>query len=194
MINVPGIILSCILGVLLVVYFFFMKYVQKDIFIFVLFVLEVISIFFVFFCTDYSNCEEYETLKDQYTRPILEISPERKQCMMENVSVANHLESVRQNVVGRNGRNLKYVTEWKTFREWLEWKCRTAPQQISKLQKLNTIKSLVLKTIMSKSLTSLSTLNFEDILLKPEINNIPVKNFLIREFVSIYLKMVNYRI
>ena len=116
MINVPGIILSCILGVLLVVYFFFMKYVQKDIFIFVLFVLEVISIFFVFFCTDYSNCEEYETLKDQYTRPILEISPERKQCMMENVSICQPpgVRSSECCPVETVGRNLKYVTEWKT--------------------------------------------------------------------------------
>lgn len=116
MINVPGVVLSCILGVLLVVYFFFMKHVQKDMFIFVLFILEVVSIFFVFFCTDYSNCEDYETLEEQYTRPLLKISPNRQQCMMENVSRCQP-PGVRSEgccPVEMVGRNLKYVTEWKT--------------------------------------------------------------------------------
>lgn len=116
MINVPGIILSCLLAILLVVYFFFMKYVSKDLFIFTLFILQVISIFFVFFCADYSNCEEYETLEEQYSKPILKISPGRKECMYENVSLCQPpgVRSANCCPVETVGRKLKYVTEWKT--------------------------------------------------------------------------------
>jgi hypothetical protein len=116
MANIPGIVISCILGILLVLYFFFMKYIKKDIMIFVLFVLEVISIFFIFFCSDCTICENYETLEQQYTRPLFQVSAERKKCMIEKVSLCQppavrSSECCSLNTVGGK---LPMVEEWKS--------------------------------------------------------------------------------
>ena len=123
MANVPGIVISCILGILLVLYFFLMKYIKKDIMIFILFILEVISIFFIFFCSDCAVCENYETLDQQYNRPLFQVSEERKKCLIEKVSLSTQpgFRSTGCCPLNFVGGKLPLVEEWKSSEKTNLW-------------------------------------------------------------------------
>lgn len=109
-----GICISCILAVIIVLYFLSFRLIPKDIIFLLLIILQIISIFFIF----------YNETVGENTEPFyFEVSPERKKCLIEQVSLEQP-PGVRSpeccNVTTRGGK-LPVVEEWKNNDNPVNW-------------------------------------------------------------------------
>jgi len=71
--TIAGIVLSCVFAIVLVMYFVSLRFLSNDVIIFILALIQVVSLFFLFFT---SRSEGF----------FFEVSPERKKCLVEQVS------------------------------------------------------------------------------------------------------------
>lgn len=109
---IAGITISCILGVFVLVYFFTTKLIPKDISVLFLVILNIVTIFFLFFYGP-SNENFY-----------FEVSPERKKCLVEQVSLNQPpgLRSKNCCPSYTRGGKLPVVQEWQKADTPINWK------------------------------------------------------------------------
>lgn len=100
---IAGIVLSVVFVILLGLYLSSYQRVSKDTLIFLLSILQVISIFFVFFSTP--TVTPHEGF-------FFEVSPERKKCLVEQVSLDKSRRSCSCCQKGTVGGILPYVADW----------------------------------------------------------------------------------
>jgi hypothetical protein len=101
---IAGIVLSVVFVILLGLYLSSYQRVSKDTIIFLLSILQVISIFFVFFSTP--------TVSPNHEGFFFEVSPERKKCLVEQVSLDKSRRSCSCCQKGTVGGILPYVADW----------------------------------------------------------------------------------
>lgn len=97
--TIAGIILSVVFVILLGLYLSSYQRVSKDTIIFLLSVLQVISIFFIFFAAPPEGF-------------FFEVSPERKKCLVEQVSLDRNSRSCSCCQKGTVGGYPPYVADW----------------------------------------------------------------------------------
>lgn len=97
--TVAGIVLSVLFVVILGLYLSSYKNVSKDTLIFLLSILQVIAIFFVFFS---STSEDF----------FFEVSPQRKKCLVEQVSLTKNQRSCSCCQKGTVGGYPPHYAEW----------------------------------------------------------------------------------
>lgn len=100
--TIAGIVLSCIFLLLLVMYLVSFRFFSKDVIIFTFCILQVVSLFFIFFASP-SNENFY-----------FEVSPERKKCLMEQVSLDSRHRSPGCCPKGTVGGILPEYKDWLT--------------------------------------------------------------------------------
>jgi hypothetical protein len=107
-----AIVLTVLLGIIFTIYFIPKKIVSKDILIMTLIILQIISLFFLYY-TPYDESEKF----------YFEVSPERKKCLMEQVSL-----NIQPNHRSKNccpadtvGGKLPTFTEWEHSDNPIHW-------------------------------------------------------------------------
>ncbi len=112
--TVTGICISCILAVIIILYFLSFRLIPKEIIFLLLIILQIISIFFIF----YNDGTEGETEPFHF-----EVSPQKKKCLVEQVSLQQP-PAVRSpeccNVTTVGGK-LPYIEEWKNNDNPVNW-------------------------------------------------------------------------
>lgn len=108
-----GIVLSVLLGICFIIYMLPFKKISKDIFILFLIITQIISIFFLFYTPYNTNNENF----------YFEVSPERKKCLMEQVSL-----DIKPGQRSKNccpsytvGGKLPVVSEWEHSKNPINW-------------------------------------------------------------------------
>jgi hypothetical protein len=99
--TIAGITLSAVFAVVLLLYLASFSFLSKDMIIFLLCVLQVVSLFFVFFCQDTEGF-------------YFEVSPERKKCLIEQVSKLSPHRSKTCCPKGTVGGILPTYSDWLT--------------------------------------------------------------------------------
>jgi hypothetical protein len=110
--TIAGITISCILGVFVLVYFFTTKLIPKDVSVLFLVILNIVTIFFLFFYGP-SNENFY-----------FEVSPGRKKCLIEQVSLNQPPGQRSKNCCPSytRGGKLPVVQEWEKDDTPMNWK------------------------------------------------------------------------
>lgn len=112
--SVTGICISCILAIIIVLYFLSFRVIPKDVIFLLLIILQIISIFFIF----YNDGTQHNSEPFYF-----EVSPERKKCLVEQVSLEQPpgVRSPECCNVTTTGGKLPVIEEWKNNKSPINW-------------------------------------------------------------------------